>query len=162
MRGTIIYLASFISHNRNTLPKIKKFYVKHYFDTNIGYSDLKEKLYIDKSIFYENNKLNEDMIIIENRIKLNPMSQEIYKYINGLANNITFKQSVTKLEEIYRKNSQYFKDENLFVLIYVVLTKYKLKETARKVIMFFFEKGIFSSEMALKSSLLLKNLGDNI
>ena len=82
--------------------------------------------------------------------------------ITGLANNITFKQSFAKLEDIYRKNSKFFKDENLFIIIYVVLTKYKLKETARKAIMFYFEKCIFSSEIALNSSHLLKNLGDNI
>lgn len=66
------------------------------------------------------------------------------------------------MDEIYRKNIQFFKDEKLFVLVYAVLTKFNLKETARKAILYYFEKCIFSSELALKGSLLLKNLGDNI
>ena len=162
MRGTIIYLTSLISRNSKLMPEIKNIQVKYFFNTNIGYPTTKQVLFIDKSIFYENNKLNNDMIIIENRIKLSPISQEIYNCFTGLANNITFNQSLRKLDEIYRKNIQFFKDEKLFVLVYAVLTKFNLKETARKAILYYFEKCIFSSELALKGSLLLKNLGDNI
>ena len=162
MRGTILYLCTFATQNIKLRPIIKNNYVEYFFNTNIGYSTVKNSLFIDKSLIYENNKLDNDIDLIEYRIKLSPISQEIYNNITNLANNITFKQSNARLEEIYKTNNQYFLDVNLFVKIYAVLTKYKLKETTRKVIMFYFEKCIFSSEIALKSSQLLKNLGDNI
>ena len=143
LRGTFIYLISFSSQNRSLFHRNKIFNIEYYFDTNIGFWTMMDSLYIDKSIFYENDKLNDDMSIIENRIvKHNPMAQEIYNCISSLANNITFKQSLSKLEEIYRDNNRYLEDENLFIIIYAVLTKYKYKETARKAIMFYFEKSI--------------------
>ena len=162
MRGTILYLCTFATQNIKLRPIIKNNYVEYFFNTNIGYSTVKNSLFIDKSLIYENNKLDNDIDLIEYRIKLSPISQEIYNNITNLANNITFKQSNARLEEIYKTNNQYFLDVNLFVKIYAVLTKYKLKETTRKVIMFYFEKCIFSSEIALKSSQLLKSLGDNL
>ena len=162
MRGNIIYLSTFGAQNIKYRSLIKNNCITYFFNTNIGYPTVKKGITIDKSLFYENNKLNDDINIIDYGIKLNPISQEIYNNITNLAHNITFKQSCSKLDEIYRTNYQYFLDVNLFVKIYAVLTKYKLKTTARKAILFYFEKCIFSSDIALKSSQLLKSLGNNL
>ena len=161
IKGTILYLSSFYYQNKNLKPS-DNFQVSFFFNTSIGYSTIKNTFSIDKSFIYNNEKLNDDMNLIEDEIKLNPISQEIYNNITNLANNITFKQSSLKLNEIYKGKRQLFLDINLFVKIYSVLTKYRLKEAARRAIMFYFEECIFSSEIALNCSHLLKNLGKNL
>ena len=160
-KGTILYLSSFYYQNKNLMPS-DSFQVSFFFNTSIGYSTIKNTFSIDKSLIYKNDKLNDDMNLIEEEIKLNPISQEIYNNITNLANNITFKQSSLKLNEIYKGKRQLFNDINLYVKIIAVLTKYRLKEAARRIIMFYFEECIFSSEIALNCSHLLKNLGKNL
>jgi hypothetical protein len=161
IKGTILYLSSFYYQNKNLKPA-DNFQVSFFFNTSIGYSTIKNTFSIDKSLIYYNDKLNDDMNLIEEEFQLNPISQEIYNNISNLANNITFKQSSIKLNEIYKGKRQLFLDINLFVKIYSVLTKYRLKEAARRIIMFYFEECIFSSEIALNCSHLLKNLGKNL
>jgi hypothetical protein len=161
IKGTILYLSSFYYQNKNLKPA-DNFQVSFFFNTSIGYSTIKNTFSIDKSLIYYNDKLNDDMNLIEEEFQLNPISQEIYNNITNLANNITFKQSSIKLNEIYKGKRQLFLDINLFVKIYSVLTKYRLKEAARRIIMFYFEECIFSSEIALNCSHLLKNLGKNL
>ena len=162
MKGTILYLISFIAQNENLRQKLKKYNFDYFFNTNIVYPTKKDSLCIDKSFLYENENLDNDVNIIEYGIKLNPNSQEIYNNITNLANNITFKQSITKIEEMYRTNNQYFLDPNLFAKIYAVLTKYKLKETTRRAILFYFDKCIISSDIALHCSQLLKTIGEDL
>ena len=53
-------------------------------------------------------------------------------------------------------------DANLFAKVYAALTKYELKESSRRAILFYFEKCIFSSEIAHNCSSILKNLGENL
>ena len=161
LKGTIIYLITLAAQNEKLRNKLKNYKFDFFFNTNIPYPTVKNALFIDKSI-YENQNLENDISIIEKGIKLNPISQEIYNYITNLANKITFKQSLIKIEEIFRADIQNFMDVNLFTRIYAVLTKYKLKETARRAIMFYFEKSISSSIIALNSSKLLKNLGEDL
>ena len=162
LKGSILYLISFIAQNKKLKEKLRKYNFEFFYDTSIGYPTLKNSLSIDKSIQYENQKLEDDVNIIEYGIKLNPISQEIYNNVTNLVNNITFKSSITKIEEIYRSELKYFMDSNLFVKVYAALTKYKLKESARRAIMFYFEKCIFSSEIAINCSIILKNLGENL
>ena len=162
LKGSILYLISFIAQNKKLKEKLRKYNFEFFYDTNIGYPTIKNSLSIDKSIQYENQKLEDDVNIIEYGVKLNPISQEIYNNVTNLVNNITFKSSITKIEEIYRAEIKYFLDPNLFVKVYASLTKYKLKESARRAIMFYFEKCIFSSEIAINCSSILKNLGENL
>ena len=63
---------------------------------------------------------------------------------------------------MFRSKNQYFSDPNLFAKIYAVLTKYKLKETTRRAILYYFDKSIISSDISLKCSHLLKSLGDDL
>ena len=162
LKGSILYLISFIAQNKQLKEKLRKFNFEFFYDTNIGYPTIKNSLSIDKSIQYENQKLEDDVNIIEYGVKLNPISQEIYNNVTNLVNNITYKSSITKIEEIYRSEIKYFIDANLFVKVYAALTKYKLKESSRRKIMFYFEKCIFSSEIAINCSSILKNLGENL
>jgi hypothetical protein len=162
IKGTILYAISFIAQNEKLRPKLKKYNFDYFFNTNIVYPMKKDSLFSDKSFLYENEKLENDVNIIEYGIKLNHESQELYNNITNLANNITFKQSITKIDEMYRRNNQSFLDPNLFVKIYAVLTKYKLKETTRRAILFYFDKCIISSDIAFDCSQLLKSLGEDL
>ena len=162
IKGECLYLTTFASQNEKLRPIFNKFYVNYFFNTSIGYTMLKNLLYIDKSFVYENNKLDNDANLIEYGIKLNPISQEIYNNIINFANNITFKPSISKIEEMYRNNNQFFLDANLFAKIYSFLSKYSLKESTRRAIYFYFEKCISSSEIAFNCSIILKKLGDDL
>ena len=162
MKGTILYLISFAAQNAKLKPILNTFFVSFFNNTNIGYPTKKDSLFLDKLFPFINKNLENDVNTIEYGIKLNKISQEIYNNITNLANNITFKQSITKIEEIYRTNNHYFLDENLFVKIYAFLSKYKLKESTRRAILFYFDKCIISSDIALKSSKILKDLGDDL
>ena len=53
-------------------------------------------------------------------------------------------------------------DPNLFVKIYAILTKYRLKHQARKFLMDIFSKSIYSSKIVLESMHLIKSLGENL
>ena len=162
LKGTILYLITFIAQNKHLREKLKKYNFDYFFNTNIGYPTIKNSLCIDKSFQYENQKLENDVTIIEYGIKLNPISQEIYNNVTNLANNITSKNSLTKLDEIYRANTEYFMDANLCVKVYSALTKYKFKENSRRAIMYYFDKCITSSKIAFNCSKILKNLGEDL
>ena len=162
IKGTILYLTSFSAQSKKIMDKLKNIHVAYFFNTNIGYPTIKSSMCIDKDYLYYNDKLDEDMKKIEYGIELNPISQEIYNNITNLVNNISFKQSYLKLDEIYRRNNQLFLDIKLYVKVYAALTKYKFKESARKIIMTLFEKCINSSEISLSCSQILKNLGGNL
>ena len=162
MKGTILYLISCIAQNEKLRQKLKKYNFDYFFNTNIVFPIKKDSLCIDKSFQFENEKLENDVNLIEYGIKLNPISQEIYNNITNLANNITFAKSIKKIDEIFRTKNQYFSDPNLFAKIYAVLTKYKLKETTRRAILYYFDKCVISSDISLNCSQLLKSLGDNL
>ena len=164
MKGTLIYLASFISLNEELKPDIFKLKTSYFNNTTICYpyeSETSDKL--DDSDIYENEKLEEDMELIESEVKLNPISSEIYDYCTNLINNITSKQSVRKLEEIFKKGEmEFFTDVNLFVKMYGVFSRFKLKAEARKFLMDIFRKSILSNKIALEARHIIKILGDNL
>ena len=163
MKGTIIYLTCYSVQNKELKPMVNTYHTSYFYNTNICYPSEKEILNMDKTFtYYENEKLYKDMNIIQYKIILNPICEEIYNNITNLLNNITFKQSILNLDELYRNNSYYFINENLFVKVYAILTRYKFKQSARKAILLYFEKCIYSSGIALKSSLLIKKLEKNI
>ena len=161
IKGTITYLASSAIQNRVLKPFIDRGHAS-YFISNISYPIEKSLLRIDNLIPYENKKLNEDIKIILSKVNLTPICELIYNNITNLIDGITYKQSILNLDELYRRNSNEFCNINLFVKIYATLARYKFKERARRAIMLYFEKCIYSSEVAFKSSLLLKSLKTNI
>ena len=82
--------------------------------------------------------------------------------MTNLINNITFKQSILNLDAIYHTNEKYFLDEKLFIKILIVLSKYKLKASARRTILAYFEKCIYSSSKALNCLVILNNIRKNL
>ena len=162
MKGTIIYLTSFCAQNEELKSIVNSFHTSYFFNTNICYPSIQNLFYVENDNSYENERLNQDFNIIDSKINLDPISDKIYENVSNLINNITFKQSILNLDEIYRINKDYFLNPNLFVKINAILSKYKLKESARRAIMTYFEKCIFSSEIALKSSHLLKSIDNDL
>ena len=162
MKGTIIYLTSFSVQNKELKSLINSCHASYFYNTEICYPSKRSILYVDKDISYENEILNKEFNIIDSKIKLCPISEKIFENTINLINSITFKQSIINLDEIYRLNNDYFLDPNLFIKVYAVLTKFRLKESARRAIMVYFENSINSSDIALKSSYILKNLDKNI
>ena len=162
MKGTIIYLTSFCVRNKELKSLINSCHASYFYNTEICYPSKRSILYVDKDISYENEILNKEFNIIDSKIKLCPISEKIFENTINLINSITFKQSIINLDEIYRLNNDYFLDPNLFIKVYAVLTKLRLKESARRAIMVYFENSINSSDIALKSSYILKNLDKNI
>jgi len=162
MKGTIIYLTTFSVQNKEIKSFIDSFHLSYFFNTSIGYPNKKYILNSDNHVFYENEKLKEDISIINLKVKLNPKSEEIYENVTNLINNITFKQSILNLDSIYKANDKYFLDEKLFIKILVVLSKYKLKASARRTILAYFEKCIFSSSTVLNSILIMNNIRRNL
>ena len=161
IKGTIIYITSTTIQNRD-LKSLVDSYHAAYFNSNICYPSERSLLIIDNFISYENEKLKKDINLILSKINLSPICEKIYNNITNLINNITFKQSIFNLDELYTNNCNDFYNINLFVKIYAILARYKYKEGARRAIMLYFEKCINSSEVALKSSLLLKSFDKNI
>ena len=106
--------------------------------------------------------MNEEVEKISKLIKLPPPSEEIYNNIANLINNISFKQAINELEEIYKNNSQKFYEINLFIKIYVALSKYKFKPSARKSIINYIEKAINSNDFAKEANKIFNEAGYNI
>ena len=162
MKGTIIYLTSFCAQNKELKSLVNSFHASYFFNTDICYPSIQNIFYVEKDNSYENERLDQDFNIIDSKINLDPISDKIYENVSNLVNNITFKQSILNLDEIYRMNKDYFLNPNFFVKINAILSKYKLKESAKSAIMTYFEKSIFSSELALKSSHLLKSIDNDL
>ena len=163
MKGTIIYLTSFIAQNADYQEEVINCNASYFSNSSIYYPNDSKLLIFDNSNCYENDKLEDDMDIIESKIELNSNSEEIYDNVTNLINNITSGRSVKFLESIInKKEKQFLMDVNLFIKIYAALSKYKFKLQARKFIMDIFTKSIYSSRIAMESMHLIKNLGDNL
>ena len=163
MKGTYICLASFVALNENLKPIIVKMGSPHFSNTAICYP--KETLFrdVNAKIIYENEKLEEDMNIIESKVKLNTISTIIYDYATNLLNNITYNQSLNYFKKFFPNGeNECLMDVNLFVKIYAILSVFKFKEEARKKIMEIFHKGIFSNKISLEAMHIIKKLGDNL
>ena len=99
---------------------------------------------------------------INKLITLTGTSEEIYNNISCLINNISFKQAITELEETNKNNSQNFYDLHLLIKVYIVLSKYKFKQTARRSILHYIEKAIGSNDFAQEANKILKNVGKDV
>ena len=99
---------------------------------------------------------------INKLITLTGSSEEIYNNISCLINNISFKQAITELEETNKNNSQNFYEINLLIKVYIALSKYKFKQSARRSILHYIEKAIASNELAQEANKILKNAGKDV
>ena len=162
MKGTIIYILCYISQNKNIKNIIESYNYTFFFNTDICYPNNNREIYIDNRPNYLNNKINEEVEKISKLIKMPPPSEEIYNNISNLINNISFKQAISELEETYKNNPQKFYEINLFIKIYVALSKYKFKPSARKSILNYFDKAINSNDFAQEANKILNEAGYNI
>ena len=163
MKGTLIYLTSFIALNDELKPDIIKLGSCYFCNTTICYP--KDPVILDNDITdsYENEKLEEDMNIIESEIKLNDLSAIIYDYATNLLNNITYNQSLNYFKKFFANGeNECLLDVNLFVKIYAILSSFKFKEEARQKLMDIFHKSIVSNKVCLEAMHIIKSLGDNL
>ena len=162
MKGTIIYILCYISQNKNIKNIIESYNYKYFFNTDICYQLNDRNIYIDNKSNYINKKINEEIDKILKLIKLTGTSEDIYNNISCLINNITFKQAINDLEDIYKNNSQKFYDINLYIKIYIALSKYKFKPSARKSILNYMDKAISSDEFSKEVNKIFKDAGYNV
>ena len=163
MKGTLIYLTSFIALNDKLKPDIIKLGSSYFCNTTICYPKDPDIFDTVISDTYENEKLEEDMNIIESEIKLNQISSIIYDYATNLLNNITYNQSLNYFKKYFPNGeNECLMDVNLFVKIYAILSAFKFKEEARQKLMDIFHKSIVSNEICLEAMHIIKSLGDNL
>ena len=162
MKGTISYILSYISQNKSLKNILETYDYSYFFNTDICYPNDIREIYLDSRPNYINRKLNEEVDKINKLITLTGTSEEIYNNISCLINNISFKQAITDLEETNKNNSQNFFELNLFIKVYIVLSKYKFKQSARRSILHYIEKSINSNEFAEETNKIFKNVGQDV
>ena len=162
MKGTIVYILCYISQNKNLKNIIESYNYTYFFNTDICYPNNSREIYIDNRPNYINRKINDEVDKITQLIKLPPASEEIYNNISCLINNISFKQAINELEETYKNNPQKFYEINLFIKVYVVLSKFKFKPSARKSILNYMEKAIDSNDFAQEAYKIFKEVGNDV
>ena len=162
MKGTISYILSYISQNKNLKPILESYDYSYFFNTDICYPNDIREMYLDSRPNYINRKLNEEVDKINKLIKLTGTSEEIYNNISCLINNISFKQAITDLEEMNKNNSQNFFELNLYIKVLIVLSKYKFKQSARRSILNYLEKAINSTEFAQQANKILQSVGKDV
>ena len=162
MKGTISYILSYISQNKNIKNILESYDYSYFFNTDICYPNEIRDIYLERRPNYINRKLNEEVDKINKLITLSATSEEIYNNISCLINNISFKQAITELEETNKNNSQNFYELNLFIKVYIVLSKYKFKQSARRSILHYIEKAINSNEFAKEANDILKKVGKDV
>ena len=97
------------------------------------------------------------MNLIETEVKLDKTAEEIYDYATNLINNILTNSSNNYLKRIFTRKKESLIDVNLFVKMYAVFSRYKLKEPARKFLMELFSQSIFSNKIALEAMCIIKS-----
>ena len=162
MKGTLLYITSFLALNEEIKPDILKLRTSYFCNTAICYPTEPQVLDFENKDCYENEKLDDEMNLIETEIKLDKTSEEIYDYATNLINNIMTSSSNNYLTRIFKRKKECLTDVKLFVKIYAVFSRYKLKVQARKFLMELFSQSIFSNKIALEAMCIIKNLGDNL
>ena len=117
---------------------------------------------MDNSYSYENLKLREDAEKINRAVILSEKSEEIYGHITSLINSITSKEAYDKLEEINKSDSRAFCDPVLLVKVYAALSRFRFKQSLRKVIMNYFDVAITSPEVVDAAMKILNGIGKNL
>ena len=162
MKGSIIYVLSYISQNKNFKNILESLNYKYFFSTDICCPNDIDEIFMDNSTTFINKTLNEENDKINRLIVLNETSQDIYNNVSGLINSITYNQSMQELSEVNKNDNNSFIDTNLFIKIYCILSKFKFKQVNRRNIMSLFEKAIYSNQIAKDVSKIFKNIGGNI
>ena len=163
MKGTLAYITSFIALNDNLNLSMINSRSLYFFNSIICYPKDSVPFDADLSLDYENDIIEDEMNLIESEITLNPISELIYDYSTNLINNITFKQSVNYLQQCFLSGeNKILKDVNLYIKIFAILSIFKFKTEARKIIMNLFRKCIFSNTISIEAMSMLKNIDDNL
>ena len=162
LRGTLLYITSFLALNEEIRPEILKLRTSYFCNTSICYPSEPQVFDFENKECYENEKLDEEMNLIETEVKLDKTAEEIYDYATNLINNILTNSSNNYLKRIFTRKKESLIDVNLFVKMYAVFSRYKLKEPARKFLMELFSQSIFSNKIALEAMCIIKSLGDNL
>ena len=162
MKGTISYILSYISQNKIIKNILETYDYSYHFNTDICYPNDIREIYLDIKPNYINRKLNEEVDKINKLITLSSSSEEIYNNFSCYINNISYKQANSELDEMNKNNSQIFYDLNLMIKVYILLSKYKLKQTPRKNILHFIEKAISSNEFAQEANKIFSKVGKDV
>jgi hypothetical protein len=162
MKGNIIYILCFISQKQSIKEYLKANGYSYFFNTDICYPNDMQKLYIDNSTCYDNNKIQKDEDIITKKITLNKESEIIYGNITNLINNIWSKTASLELDDTYKREPHLFNDPNLLIKVYAALSKHKFKQPVRRKILTYFEYCLCSPEIIENTSKLLNDLGEDL
>ena len=162
MKGTISYILSYISQNKIIKNILETYDYSYFFNTDICYPNDIREIYLDNKPNYINRKLNEEVDKINKLITLNSTAEEIYNNFSCYINNISYKQANSELDEMNKNNSQMFYDLNLLIKVYILLSKYKLKQTPRKNILHYIEKAISSNEFAEEVNKIFSKVGKEV
>ena len=162
MKGTITYILSYISQNKNVKYILESNNYSYFFNTDICYPNDLRDIYLITKPNYINRKINEETDKISKLINLTTPIEEIYNNILCLINSISFKQAINDLEEMSRNKPNNFFDVNLLVKVYIILSKYKYKQVARRSILMYLEKAINSNDFAKDANKILKMVGKDV
>jgi hypothetical protein len=162
MKGTITYILSYISQNPLIKNTLESYDYSYFFNTDICYPNDIREIFLDIKPNYINTKLNAEVDKINKLIKLTGTSEEIYNNISSLINNISFKQALADLDEMNKNHSNNFFDLNLFIKVYIVLSKYKFKQSARRTILNYLDKAINSNDFAKDANIIFKKVGNDV
>ena len=162
MKGTISYILSYISQNKNIKNILESYDYTYFFNTDICYPNDIREMYLERKSNFINRKLYEEADKINKLITISGSSEEIYNNITCLINNISFKQAITDLEETNKNNAQNFYELNLFIKVYIALSKYKFKQSARRSILHYIDKAINSNEFAKEANDIFKKVGKDV
>ena len=162
MKGNIIYILCFISQKPSIKEYLKSNGYSYFFNTDICYPNDMQKLYIDNSTCYDNNKIQKDEDIILKKITLSKESETIFGNITNLINNIWSKTASLELDDTYKKEPQLFNDPNLLIKVYAALSKHNFKQPVRRKILNYFEYCLCSPEIIENASKILNDLGEDL
>ena len=162
MKGNIVYILCFISQKPSIKEYLKLNGYSYFFNTDICYPNDMNKLYIDKTTSYDNNKIKKDGDIINKKIVLSKESEAIYSNITNLINNIWSKTASIELDDIYKREPHLFNDPNLFIKVYAALSRHKFKQPVRRKILQYFDNCLTSPEIIENASKILGELDEDL
>ena len=162
MKGTILYVFSYISQNKIIKNILETYDYSYFFNTDICYPNNIRDIYLDSRTNYFNKSLNDEVNRIHKLVPLNGTSEEIYNNLSCLLNNISTKQAVPELDEMSKNNAQNFCELNLFIKVFIILSRHKFRQSERRRILHYLDKAISSNELAKEVSEILKSVGKDV
>jgi hypothetical protein len=162
LKGTIAYILSYISQNKNIKNILESNNYSYFFNTDICYPNDIREIYLNSKPNYINRKINEEADKISKLINLPAPIEEIYNNLLCLINGISFRQAMNELDETSKNKPKNFFDVNLLIKVYIILSKYKYKQLARRSILSYLEKAINSNDFAKDANKILKMVGNDV